>query len=273
VPAADTPYPAAIAVSGVVGTVTKVTATLHGFHHLCAHDVDLLLVGPLGNQSILMSDAGDCDVGTQQPAPVELRFDDASSVAVPCLNGPSQLLQTGIYAPTNDPTGPGSNCASDGTHPDVFAAPAPGPPYGLGLSTFNGANPNGSWGLYAMDQFNSDDGAIDGGWTLDLTIPGGTLASSPTISGKPVVGKTLKATTGTLGNGAAPAYRWTRCNAHGRNCRPIGSATKASYKLRRSDRRHKLRVSETAVTSGGRSGTRTSKATRVVALPRPRSRR
>jgi hypothetical protein len=273
VPAAATPYPSAIAVSRVVGTVTKATATLHGFHHLCAHDVDLLLVGPLGHQSILMSDAGNCDVGTQQPPPVELGFDDASTVAVPCLNGPSQLLAGGIYAPTNDPTGPGNNCTNDGAHPDVFAAPAPAPPYGLGLSAFNGVNPNGSWSLYAMDEFNTDDGAIDGGWSLDLTIAAGTLVSAPKISGKALVGKPLKATTGTLGNGAAAAYQWSRCNARGKACKAIRAAIKARYKPTRADRRHKLRVSETGVTSGGTSPARVSKATRVVALPRPRSRR
>ena len=97
VPAASTPYPSPIAVSGVVGTVTKVTATLHGFHHQCPTDVDILLVGPLGQKSILMSDAGDCQEPSGQPAPIELTFDDAAP-PVPCLNTSS--LPGGTYAPT-----------------------------------------------------------------------------------------------------------------------------------------------------------------------------
>src|SRR5919108_604256 len=48
-----------IAVSGVTGPVTKVTATFHRFAHNFPPDVDALLVGPRGQASYLMSDAGD----------------------------------------------------------------------------------------------------------------------------------------------------------------------------------------------------------------------
>jgi hypothetical protein len=49
-PARTTPYPSGISVSGLTGPVTKVTATLHGFHHTCPADVDFLLVGPQGRR-------------------------------------------------------------------------------------------------------------------------------------------------------------------------------------------------------------------------------
>src|SRR4051794_18146735 len=49
-----------IPVSGIVGNIQKVTATVNGFAHACPIDVDILLVGPGGQKSLLMSDAGDC---------------------------------------------------------------------------------------------------------------------------------------------------------------------------------------------------------------------
>ena len=58
--------------SSVVGNISHVTATLTGFAHACSIDADVLLVGPGGRKSLLMSDAGDCadhvvGAGNQQP--------------------------------------------------------------------------------------------------------------------------------------------------------------------------------------------------------------
>src|SRR5437763_6917751 len=95
-PSASTPYPSAISVAGVTGTVTGLTATLHGFTHTCPTDVDMLLVGPHGQESILMSDAGDCS-GDARPA-VDIVF-SASGQQMPCLE--TGTLAAGTYAPTN----------------------------------------------------------------------------------------------------------------------------------------------------------------------------
>jgi hypothetical protein len=261
IPAASTPYPSSIAVSGVVGTVTKVTATFHGFHHTCSTDVDTLLVGPGGQDSLLMSDAGDCGLGTTQPAPIDLTFEDGAPLML-CLNTGQPLL-AGTYAPTNDPTTP-RDCTEDDTNPDVFDAPAPAGPYVPGLGVFNGVNPNGTWNLYTMDQFSEDSGAIDGGWSLDLTIPAATLTSAPGITGKPDVGKALTAVSGTIGNGGAPSYQWSRCNLAGAGCTVIGGATQGTYTPTRADKGHTLIVTETGVTSGGSSAPLASKATSPV---------
>src|SRR5439155_21191499 len=51
------PYPSAISVSGVSGLVGKVTASVKGLTHSYPHDINLLLVGPNGASTLLMSDA------------------------------------------------------------------------------------------------------------------------------------------------------------------------------------------------------------------------
>src|SRR3954452_21441042 len=60
-------YPSDINASDVIGNVGKVTVNVTGFTHKCSTDVDMLLVGPGGQRSILMSDAGDC--ANTQPHP------------------------------------------------------------------------------------------------------------------------------------------------------------------------------------------------------------
>lgn len=49
-------YPSPIAVSGLQGTVTKVTARLNGVHHRFANDLQVMLVGPGGQSTVLMAD-------------------------------------------------------------------------------------------------------------------------------------------------------------------------------------------------------------------------
>jgi hypothetical protein len=257
----STPYPSGITVSGVIGTVTKVTAALHGFHHQCPTDVDMLLVGPVGQKSILMSDAGDCQEPATQPSPIELTFDDAAA-HIPCLE--SATLAAGTYAPTDRSPADTSNCSVIGPDDDVFNAPAPAGPWSTGLGVFNGVDPNGTWNLYTVDQYLNDAGAIGGGWSLDFTIPPGTLASAPSVTGKADVGQTLTAVSGALGNGAAAAYQWSRCNVTGTGCAAIAGATQGTYKPAGPDKGHALIVTETGVTSGGNSTPLASKATKPV---------
>jgi hypothetical protein len=192
IPAKATPYPSEISVSGLAGPVTNVTATLHGFHHTCPTDVDVLLVGPQGQKTLLMSDAGDCSNGAATAHdPIDLKFDDGGP-PVPCLGGNPAIppLAGGTYAPTNslmsDPA-----CYWDDTDPDSFGAPAPAGPYPASMAIFGGVDPNGSWQLYVMDQFSGDHGAIDGGWSLDLTVPPPTVGA-PASSGAAEAGTTTR---------------------------------------------------------------------------------
>jgi hypothetical protein len=159
------PYPSQLAASGLSGTVTGVTATLHGFHHPCPQDVDVLLVGPSGDSALLASDAGDCAEDATR-SPIDLTFDDSASSAIPCLTDGTDL-PGGTYKPADYPD---HDCTTENPDfADSFPAPAPPGPWLPSLGSFVGKNPNGTWSLYVVDDQNGDAGAIDGGWSLAVT--------------------------------------------------------------------------------------------------------
>jgi hypothetical protein len=170
-----TPYPSAIAVAGLTGTITKVTARLNSFSHTYTSDVDILLVGPGGQSVVLMSDVSN---GVSN-AGVTITFDD-TGISLPA----SGALTTGTYAPTN---------INDGEGADAYGAPAPGSGYGSALSVFNSLTPNGTWNLFIVDDVAIDGGSISGGWTLDITTTGdygpvsGILTFTPGMTSQPVV--------------------------------------------------------------------------------------
>src|SRR5204863_2711018 len=56
-----TPYPSMIKVSGMNGTISQVTVTLHGLNHTWPADVDMLLVSPNGQKVVIFSDVGGGD--------------------------------------------------------------------------------------------------------------------------------------------------------------------------------------------------------------------
>ncbi len=142
------PYPSTINVSGLTGTLSKVTATLSGFSHTYPRDVDVLLVAPTRANTLLMSHAAN------QPADnLDLTFDDDASSPMPRFGS----LSSGAYQPTAFSPAP------------VFSNPAPAGPYTAVLSSLNGINPNGLWSLFVEDDRGGDFGAISNGWSLTLT--------------------------------------------------------------------------------------------------------
>jgi hypothetical protein len=75
---------------------------------------------------------------------------------------PSSPLLDGIFQPTD--------LAPNHTDPAyVFPLPAPVPPYGTVLGTFDGLSPNGTWSLYVSDGGFDAGGQISGGWSLAIT--------------------------------------------------------------------------------------------------------
>jgi len=141
------PYPSTITVSGITGAVTKVTVTLTNIDHTYPADMDVLLVGPMGQMVMLISDAGIAGgIGG-----VTLKFDDAASNFLPEFD----QIVSGTYKP------------SDYDAEDSFDPPAPPGPYDNPLlSVFNGVDPNGAWSLYVFDDVDGDGGSL--GWSITI---------------------------------------------------------------------------------------------------------
>ncbi|GHH98725.1 proprotein convertase P-domain-containing protein [Neobacillus kokaensis] len=148
--AAATPYPSTITVSGLAGTILKVTATVHGLTHTYLADLHLLLVGPNGQNVVLMDDVGNGNPGVVNAT---YTFDDDS---------PNVMTNT---IPTLDNYKPSNNGLLDNL---PAGAPQQPPPYGTALSVFNGTDPNGTWSLYVSDDAGADVGTINNGWSLHI---------------------------------------------------------------------------------------------------------
>jgi subtilisin-like proprotein convertase family protein len=151
------PYPSALSVVGVTGTVTGLKVRLTGVNHTFPDDVDVMLVGPTGASLVLMSDAG----GGTDLVGTNLEFADRSAYLPD-----STAIASGAFAPTNIGTG------------DSFAAPAPAPGAGAPLNTtFAGLDPNGTWNLFVTDDTTGDGGSITS-WSLEFT----TVPVAPVVA-------------------------------------------------------------------------------------------
>ena len=161
-------HPSEIAVSGFKkgSKITNVRVNLNGLSHGFPDDLDLLLVGPKGQNILIMSDVG----GSVPVQDITLSLDDAFE-----SNGEGDLPDEQGIAPANTfnrfaPTNIGSG--------DTFPAPAPTPSTANKLAVFNGTDPNGTWKLFAVDdeahkveagQTPVDVGELAGGWSLEIT--------------------------------------------------------------------------------------------------------
>jgi len=155
----SSPNPSTIAVSGMSGNVYKVTVKLNGFTHSYPDDVDILLVGPGGQNAVIMSDAG----GDAAVSGVSFTLDSDSATAIP-----DPPVDASTYMPTNN-----------GVGDDPFLAPAPTPVTGASsLATFVGSDPNGTWSLYISDDATGDTGSISG-WEISITTD---LCPTPTAT-------------------------------------------------------------------------------------------
>ena len=156
-------YPSQITVAGFVGTVSKVTLTLHGLSHTRPQDIDAVLIGPSGTaiQSVkFMSDVGSTTGGGFNN--VTITFDQAAAGTIG--------TGTSIPAGTSATYQPGNS----GTF-DLFPSPAPSGTYGATMNVFNSINPNGTWSLYIVDDngftFGGGPGTgnLAGGWSLTIS--------------------------------------------------------------------------------------------------------
>ena len=164
-PTVADPYPSTNLVNGITGSyVTKVTVQIHGFAHEFPADVDMVLVGPGGQNAVLMG-----NVGTENlPKPatnIDLILDDDAASNMPLDSD----LQSGTYRPTQ-------------RNAFQFNFPAPGPTtnelMGTALANFQNTNPNGTWNLFVVDDTDPNSGVITGGWSLTITTAPALLSIS-----------------------------------------------------------------------------------------------
>jgi uncharacterized delta-60 repeat protein len=158
------PYPSTINVSGVGGSLIKVTITFAKLAHSWPADIDALLESPYQQTALLMANAG----GGNGVTNVTLTFDDDASIY------PTNLPQAGqIVSHTYKPTA----YFPVATFP-APAPPAPVPSYATNLSTFKNSNPNGTWSLFVIDDSGGNIGAISNGWSLNV-ITASPIAAPP----------------------------------------------------------------------------------------------
>jgi subtilisin-like proprotein convertase family protein len=146
------PYPSTIEVSGLPnGVITDVDLLLQDFSHPVPEDVDILLSAPDGRRALVMSDAGRIFRVTN----IDLTLDDEAAAPLTQFE-----LDSGTFRPTD--------FSSAGDVPDTFTAPAPALDGSVALSTFDGANPNGTWQLFVTDDASGDVGDLRA-WALRIT--------------------------------------------------------------------------------------------------------
>lgn len=142
------PYPWAQNILERGSSIRKLQVSLF-FNHTFPDDLDVLLVSPLGQTVMLLSDSG----GSTDFAGF-ITFDDEAGAPAPD-NDP--LVDGTIYRTANYAGGDG----------DAFPPGAPPGPYGTDLSAFRGTSPLGSWFLYVLDDAGSDIGSASK-WCINV---------------------------------------------------------------------------------------------------------
>ncbi|MGH2686601.1 MAG: proprotein convertase P-domain-containing protein, partial [Actinomycetota bacterium] len=142
-------YPSSITYDWCPGAIADLDVDISAFGHTSPDDVDIVLQGPTGQSTMLMSDAG----GGTDVEDLTLGFDDEAVSDLP----DSTALSTGQFEPTDFGT--------------VDAMPAPAPdPTTAALSVFDGTNPVGTWSLFVADDAAVDTGDIEFNWRIDMLV-------------------------------------------------------------------------------------------------------
>lgn len=169
-------YPANVVVSGLVGTISKVTTQINGLTAPRPSNIDALLVGPTSAAFEIMSDAGDA---VSPVTNINLSLDDAAASALP--NG--SALTGGTFRPSD----------YDNLNTDTFPAPAPASfnrPSTGGAATFasvyNGSNPNGTWSFYILDDGAGGGASSIGGVCVTFALNKFNTTTTLTTSQNPI---------------------------------------------------------------------------------------
>jgi uncharacterized delta-60 repeat protein len=90
------PYPSTITVSNLNGVIIKATLTLTNFYHTYPKDVDVLVVSPAQQDTLVMAHTG----GGNAVGPVTLTFADSATNSLPPYAYPQTSITNGTYEPT-----------------------------------------------------------------------------------------------------------------------------------------------------------------------------
>jgi uncharacterized repeat protein (TIGR01451 family) len=140
-------YPSAIDVSGLAGSVSKVSVTLYGITHSFPRDINILLVSPDNVKSVVFSHVGGATAISNVTLSVSQAATDSFTATSPIV--------AGTYLPTR--------LGAAVAYPNVSVSGA-----NTSFDVFSGSNPNGTWALYVIDDSPGDSGYIAGGWSIDI---------------------------------------------------------------------------------------------------------
>jgi subtilisin-like proprotein convertase family protein len=161
-----TPYPSEIVVPQAA-RIVDLDVELYDVSHTIPDEIEVLLVGPGGQQVQLWSDAG----GGGDLVDSDIYFDDEAGSNLP----DSTQITGGFYRPTNY-----------GAADDNFPAPAPAASNNTLLSVFDGTIAAGTWKLFVFDETSGDSGSI-GSWYLHFDIETSPNPSTIAVSGLPTI--------------------------------------------------------------------------------------
>ena len=129
----------------------KPRVELWGLSHAYPQDLDIVLEGPDGHTTVLMSDAG----GTAPMGSTNLIFDDDAAASIPQSSAPT----AGVYRPTDYDDGFADNLSAP--CPPSCSFTPPSGPFGKTLSTFKGRFTGAVyWTLWIMDDSVGDTGSL-----------------------------------------------------------------------------------------------------------------
>ena len=132
--------------------ITDVNVSINGIWHERPDDLDMLLVGPHGQRTVLMSDA----CGTFGVASFGWFWDDEAAARMPDGDG-TNVCATASHRPT------------DLEPDDAWPPPAPLGPYPAALSTFDLTDANGDWRLFVNDDSSDKVGFFTNRFELFFT--------------------------------------------------------------------------------------------------------
>ena len=195
-----TPYPSANLVTGIAGTLQKVTVTLYGLSDPSPSGIDILLAGPAasGQAVELMYNAGAYDVAV---ANLTITVDDTAAQPFP-TDGITQITN-GAYQPS-------------GVMGESYNLDPPAPPATTNvLAGFIGTTLEGTWSLYVYYEDYWGNGSISG-WSLTFylvdTPPTVTTLAASAIT---PTNATLNASVTPNGGATAVYFRWGPTTAYG----------------------------------------------------------